>query len=355
MEALVISHVSALRGLRAERRKYAAIRWQPVGRVEARQALASCVPRDATLDLTHLERLGFWGNLPTENLDVMVADPAARGRSRVIRYHVATRPLPSNALLKIEPGLYCVSPAFAAYQYGHGRSMPAAFTLFMELMGTYSLPEEATMPIAWGGTWPDEASLDDAQQVHYGCEPAVTASQLKAMSVWSKSSAYHNCRIAQKLAISGSASPAETIQFGLFGLPMRFGGLGIQSLPGGMQLNRRIDFDATATLMASGITYAVADAFIPAANTDIEYNGIGHEAMPYRMHDGQRNNGLRGMGVRVLVINRDQLCDLAALEAIAKTVYREAGVRYRCRITQFRLLQQCLLNELRAAAGMRRA
>ena len=106
---------------------------------------------------------------------------------------------------------------------------------------------------------------------------------------------------------------------------MRFGGFGCCSLPmGGLLLNYRIDFDTLAVNMSSGIPYAICDLYCPAAGVDNEYNGIGHELQNARIHDGNRNNGLKAMGIHVLVINRDQMKDLVALEAFAQTMHRLA-------------------------------
>lgn len=104
--------------------------------------------------------------------------------------------------------------------------------------------------------------------------------------------------------------------------------------------------------MASGVPYAVCDAYIPAAHIDTEYNGIGHEEENRRIHDGQRNNGLKGMGVTVLVINRDQMRDIVALEAIARSIHKAAGGLLRYRYSGVRQRQTAWLNGLRAGSGL---
>lgn len=105
--------------------------------------------------------------------------------------------------------------------------------------------------------------------------------------------------------------------------------------------------------MSSGMPYAVADCFIPAANVDVEYNGTGHEELPARIHDGNRNNGLRCMGINVIVIQRDQMRDIQALEAIARTIYRFAHMRFRYQGKGHRAKQANLLNALRGAVGLK--
>ena len=91
---------------------------------------------------------------------------------------------------------------------------------------------------------------------------------------------------------------------------------------------------ATGSLFAGlvigfGSLWLGKKVYCPAAGVDNEYNGIGHELQNARIHDGSRNNGLKAMGIHVLVINRDQMKDLVALEAFAQTMHRLAGVRFR--------------------------
>lgn len=349
----MLSHIPSLRAIRAARRSYGSLPWDATGRVEQRRALAGCVPNADQIDFDELDRMGVWEEREEEALHLLVKEPGARRRRKPLACQVLSSALPAGALMRIAPGLYACSPAFAALLYSRGRTLGAVVALLMEFLGTYSLSSEATLPIAWGGVWPDARANGDVEQTHYRCEPVTTAAELKAMARWAKSSDYATFREAVRIAAPGSASPAETLMYGMLGAPMRHGGFACATLPkGGMLLNHRLDFDANAVRMASGIPYAICDAYIPAAKIDIEYNGAGHESENSRIHDGQRNNGLKGMGVTVIVINRDQMRDIVALEAIAKTVYKAAGKQFRYRIDRYRKRQEEWLSELRKGVGL---
>lgn len=275
--------------------------------------------------------------------------------------------------MHVEADIYATSPAMTAMLCSKNESVAKTLMLLMELLGTYSLPPGATYPIAYDGIWPegdDYEAMDDLdcrgdqsateqqnetryEQAHYKCEPATTIEDLEAVAQLAKSSSYTSFRTAVKLARPGSASPAESLMFAVLGAPMRFGGFGCCSLPmGGLLLNYRIDFDTLAVNMSSGIPYAICDLYCPAAGVDNEYSGIGHELQNARIHDGNRNNGLKAMGIHVLVINRDQMKDLVALEAFAQTMHRLAGVRFRYRIKGYRKRQAAWLNALRAGIGL---
>ena len=322
------------------------------------------------VDFDLAERMGFWENDSSEQLDMLIGMESQRRRDARICPHLISS-LPPGAIMHVAHDLYSCSPAFTALICSKGKSIGEILPLLMELLGTHTLPEEATLPISRGETWRCDGLVADpqledptinstagqaaspVQQARYHCDPAVTIEELKAMAMWAGSSRYAGFRAAVNYAVAGSASPAESIMFGMFALPQRYGGFNMLSLPkGGILLNHRIDFDEQALLMSSGIPYAILDAYIPAANMELEYNGIGHEEETARVHDGQRNNGVRGMGIAIIVINRDQMRDVVALEAIAKTIHRNAGKRFRHNIQGYRARQHTLLNALRKATGL---
>lgn len=369
----VISHLSALRAIRRARRAYSALPWDAIDDEQQTQALVGCVPNKDAIDFAALAILDAWSEDDPNRLDLLVAGGNNRRPDGRLLQHTITASLPQGAIMHIEADIYATSPAMTAMLCSKNESVAKTLMLLMELLGTYSLPPEATYPIAYDDTWPEANSfetMDDLdcqgdqptpekqaetryEQAHYKCEPATTIEELEAVARFAKSSSYASFRTAIKLARAGSASPAESLMFAVLGAPMRFGGFGCCSLPmGGLLLNYRIDFDTLAVNMSSGIPYAICDLYCPAAGVDNEYNGIGHELQNARIHDGNRNNGLKAMGIHVLVINRDQMKDLVALEAFAQTMHRLAGVRFRYRIKGYRKRQAAWLNTLRAGIGL---
>lgn len=369
----VISHLSALRAIRRARRAYSALPWDSIDGGQQAQALAGCIPNNDAVDFSALSILDAWNEDDSEPLDLLISNEDNRRPDKRIRQHILSATLPKSAIMRIEADIYATSPAMTAMLCSKNESVAKTLMLLMELLGTYSLPPEATYPIAYDDTWPkadgfeamdnldcqgsqpapDKQAETRYEQAHYKCEPATTIEDLEAIARFAKSSSYASFRTAVKLARAGSASPAESLMFAVLGAPMRFGGFGCCSLPmGGLLLNYRIDFDTLAVNMSSGIPYAICDLYCPAAGVDNEYNGIGHELQNARIHDGNRNNGLKAMGIHVLVINRDQMKDLVALETFAQTMHRLAGARFRYRIKGYRKRQAAWLNALRAGIGL---
>lgn len=266
--------------------------------------------------------------------------------------------------MRVTPHVYCVSPTFAVMQASPSKSMPWTLMQLMELLGSYSLPTEATYPVLEGQQWPppdktielgDTCNPKDVavEQAHYKCDAAATMDELQTLAEWATSSRYSKFRTAARHAKERSASPGESIMYGVFGLPFRMGGLNLNALDvNGMQLNCRINFDHDALTASGGMDHIVADALIEAARTCFEYNGSGHETPAQTLHDNKRNNGLRTMGYNVYILDRQQMADLAALETIASAVYRHAGERPSHGVKGLRILQGNLLNELRAGVGL---
>lgn len=356
MTTCVLGHTPSLRGIRAARRKYAALPWREIGKVEQRNALKNCLPVSCFPDLDHLDMHGFYEQPEGEPLHLLVSDGAHISKRQPLACHVWSKPLPKGAIMRVDRDLYALSPAFTALLYARKITLAETLMLLMELLGTYTLPEAATMSLHWGGHWHQDDSDDSLQQVHYKCEPATDITELRRLARWTKSSSDSTFREAVRIAAAGSASPGESMMFGMFNAPMRHGGFGFSKFPkGGMLLNHRIDFDEQSLHMASGIPYAVCDAYIPAARNCFEYNGIGHEEPGYRIHDGERNNGLKGMGIKVIAINRKQMRDIVALEAIARSTYKDAGIRFQYRVSGYRARQTQWLNGLRKGCGLRPA
>lgn len=369
----VISHLSALRAIRRARRAYSALPWDSVDSEQQAQALAGCIPNNDAIDFGALSILDAWNEDDSELLDLLVSNEDNRRPDKRLLQHILSAPLPEGAIMHVEADIYATSPAMTAMLCSKNESVAKTLMLLMELLGTYSLPPGATYPIAHDDIWPkgdgcaatgdldclgnqsvvEQQNETRYEQARYKCEPATTIEELETVAQLAKSSSYTSFRTAVKLARPGSASPAESLMFAVLGAPMRFGGFGCCSLPmGGLLLNYRIDFDTLAVNMSSGIPYAICDLYCPAAGVDNEYNGIGHELQNARIHDGNRNNGLKAMGIHVLVINRDQMKDLVALEAFAQTMHRLAGVRFRYRIKGYRKRQAAWLNALRAGIGL---
>ena len=204
----VISHFSALRAIRRARRAYSALPWDPIDGGQQAQALAGCIPNNDAVDFSALSILDAWNEDDSEPLDLLISNEDNRRPDKRIRQHILSAALPKGAIMRIEADIYATSPAMTAMLCSKNGSVAKTLMLLMELLGTYSLPPEATYPIAYDDTWPKadgfeamgDLDCQDSQpapegqaetryeQAHYKCEPATTIEDLEAIARFAKSS-----------------------------------------------------------------------------------------------------------------------------------------------------------------------
>lgn len=91
---------------------------------------------------------------------------------------------------------------------------------------------------------------------------------------------------------------------------------------------------------------SLCNLVFPASSEILEYKGHPHDSKESRIRDEKREAGLSAMGFRVTSINNEQIKDAAALEAIAKRLYRQSGLRFRHYIDTYRTKQYQLMREL---------
>lgn len=348
---IVVSHGSALRALRHERMRYAHVRWEPLGASEQEAVLATTAPQARALDEVGLMRCGALD--PAAPLEALVGAPEHRRRGADVAYHVTTGHLPAGSLLRAAPGIYVASPALAIVQVAaRTRSLAATLAIIMELCGGFSMPEElgigdAAAAPSLMGTAQRRAALAETPR-YAESEPALAVADLRRyLSELAGTAGSKLARAAARYALDGARSPMEAITTCLFHAPRSVGGFGLRQL----QLNERIEFNEVARA-ASGLPYAVCDAYVPDAKTTLEYNGSDHDTHEQRLHDERRAAGLAALGITTIALNDRQLRDIEALEAIARTLYRRAGKRYRNRTTGRSVKQIELLNGLRVAYGL---
>lgn len=156
----VISHLSALRAIRRARRAYSALPWDSVDSEQQAQALAGCIPNNDAIDFGALSILDAWNEDDSELLDLLVSNEDNRRPDKRLLQHILSTPLPEGAIMHVEADIYATSPAMTAMLCSKNESVAKTLMLLMELLGTYSLPPEATYPIAYDDTWPKANSFE---------------------------------------------------------------------------------------------------------------------------------------------------------------------------------------------------
>lgn len=133
----------------------------------------------------------------------------------------------------------------------------------------------------------------------------------------------------------------------MFALPHSLGGFNC----GPLKPNYKIVLTGKASML-SGLPYVIADAYLPRFKAIIEYNGSYHDESTIRRRDEARALGLMSMNVDVYRLNDLQLKDAAALESVARTLYRRKQIQFSPRARAYASKCPELLRELRQAVGL---
>ena len=245
----------------------------------------------------------------TPPLDVLVADASRRRPSSRVRPHVLGAVLRRRWLDEQPDGTYVCGPELCFAQAATGLDDVGLVELGFELCGSYALGVPGVRPAA------------------YGLE-ALTCTRRLAREL---ASMRGNSRLmkgasralsALRFVSDGSASPRETQQAMMFGLPPRLGGYGL----GRPLLNYRLEVTGRAREMTDS-PYYVCDAYWPDARLDVEYDSDAfHTGADRIARDTRRRNVLLAMGVTVVTITAAQMRDVHELDRVACVIARCLGV-----------------------------
>lgn len=348
---LVLTGVSAIRIIRAQRRKTVSLPWRGLSRVEQRRALAACVPNESHLDLPHLVRLGAWKDDAGEVLTVLTSQVSNRRWGGAVRSIVVSSSLPPRSIMLVEPSLGVVSPSLLPLHLAGELSDIELIMLMTELTSDYSLSDTCSSFPPF--SYPDNEAFKELKSgvaVSYLERSAVCT----VNDIGSAMRAMKGIKNAAKMLglsrhlIGGARSPMEGIMFNAFAFPLKMGGFAC----GPLLPNFRIDYSYKAARIA-GMPYIIADAYLPQARAVLEYNGGDHDDAARRIRDEHRNMALEHMGIRVFTINRETIKNAEALERIAAEIYKRQGKRYRNRVSGFYGRHLEMMNEMRRCCGLK--
>ena len=256
---------------------------------------------------------------------------ASRCRSTSRRVsHVCTRQMRGKPLLRLSDGVGVCSAPFACVQAApSAKNKIDLLELAYELCGTYRTRRTSTAPA-------------------YQVPPLMTMRSLRSFVSLTPSIAGARivARVLPYLA-DGSASPRETKQALVLGLPTSYGGYGL-GIP-------RMNYEVKAIAGArttSGRSSFRCDLCWPDAKLDVEYQSREmHEGEESRIRDSRRTNALMAMGWTVVGVTNDELDSLAATDAIADTIRRLLGKRVQVRVSDYHARKLRLRRQLGLPVG----
>lgn len=239
-----------------------------------------------------------------ESLHVLVASHGQRRKHAGTRSHVYGGELPAGSLVSIGDGLYVADIRLCALQAAEDLGFVELVEYLYEICGGYSL----------GAT---------AGEGYRERPPLSSVSQLRAY--FDQMAGAHGTRKATRAlgyVRDGSRSPMETALVMMLVLPRADGGLGIRDVV----MDRRIEVIDRARAMTS-CRYFVADMYIRRARLIIEYHGSEHERAARGVSDEERENALRTMGHRVVVVRRGAFFSRLAFLRFMEAIRKQVGIR----------------------------
>ena len=137
------------------------------------------------------------------------------------------------------------------------------------------------------------------------------------------------------------------IMYCMFALPHSLGGFNC----GPLKPNYKIVLTGKASML-SGLPYVIADAYLPASKRLLSTTVATTTSQRYVVEMRRGHSGSWSMNVDVYRLNDLQLKDAAALESVARTLYRRKQIQFSPRARAYASKCPELLRELRQAVGL---
>lgn len=256
---------------------------------------------------------------------------ASRCRSTSRRVpHVSTVKMRGEPLLRLPGGMgVCSAPLACMQMASSAKDKIDLLELVYELCGTYRTKRTSTAPAYQVPALASVRSLRDFVSVN----PSIRGARSVA-------------RIMPYLT-DGSASPRETKQALMLGLPTSYGGYGL-GIP---QMNYEVKASAAARALSGRRSFR-CDLCWPEAKLDVEYQSREmHEGETSRIKDSRRANALMAMGWTVIGVTNDELGSLVATDAIAQAIQRQLGKRVQIRVSDYHARKLRLRRQLGLPVG----
>lgn len=314
MDALLFgsSALHAVRSLRTAGAGLASLASRQLGAPPTISRLLELIAADPTSSV----------EVPTSRKPLRLVVPSPRMRSSTprIRYHVCTRPLPPGSMLQ-------------AMALSDGRDsilLPSASLLTIDLASALIAPTvNGDMPYAEAvlrttrlvmelcGSYAHDPDNPRFGESACGLEPYSSLGELETqLTRMPNLAGIGYARKALRLAAGGSASPMESLVYGLFCLPSNLGGFGLH----GAELNYAVIHGST-TFTAHANMHG--DVVWPQEKVAIEYQGRGAHDLSEQTQlkeESRRIQDYQSLGYEVYPVTWEDLASGASFERFALCV-----------------------------------
>lgn len=298
---ILLSHISALEALRI---------WDiPRSSDEAEREIPALVPTARELRPI-IERNPSLGRLSMP-LHLLATGGRGRRRTNLVHAHMQGEPLPRGSILRLEPGVLCVSPELVCVQMAPSLTQLELVVLLSELMGLYAI-----VPGEKDGMIQRTKPLMSPEGL------------LRTLDGLGTRRGVRQVRRALAMACVRSGSPRETKLFLRLSLRRELGGAGLNVL----SMNDSIEVRRVHDRMRVGIRkpdILIAGPSVsgqPRKIVAVEYYGKRHDEPARLAQDAARSNELQAIDVVEFIVRREQYGDLDYMDGLVDVIREKLGV-----------------------------
>lgn len=274
-------------------------------------------------------------------LHLLSSRTRASRRTRLVHEHLQRDPLPRGSIIRLAPGVCCVSPEQLAVQMSFSLTLLELTFLLSELLGLYAI-----CPLHEKGMYQRERPL---------MTPESLLAHLEALG---PRKGTRLVRRALAMACVRSGSPRETKLSLRLSLRPELGGYGLSvlSMNEPIEVQRIHDRLQTGTrrpdILISGPERPGRERRVAA----VEYNGCDHDAPRQIAEDARRTNELVAVDIPEFIVRREQYGDLDYMDGLVERIREKLDLprpaRTAERSKRFRRLRWELYVELERIDGI---
>ena len=301
---VLLTHTTALEALRT---------WGEQGLLEGDQCSVLEVPTRVVREVELRELIDSSALLQSLStpLHLLSSGTRASRRTRLVHEHLQRDSLPRGSIVRLAPGVRCVSPEHLAVQMSFSLTLLELTVLFSELLGLY-----AVYPTSEKGMYQRE-------------RPLMTPESLLAhLDALGPRKGTRLVRRALAMACVRSGSPRETKLSLRLSLRPELGGYGLSIL----SMNEPVEVRRTHDRMKKGTRrpdILIAGPEQPGRGrrvAAVEYNGRDHDAPQQIAEDARRTNELVAVGIPEFVVRREQYDDLDYMDGLVERIREKIGL-----------------------------
>lgn len=331
---VLLTHTTALEALRT---------WGVQGLIEGDQCSVLEVPTRVVREVELRELIDSSALLQSLStpLHLLSSGTRASRRTRLVHEHLQRDSLPRGSIVRLAPGVRCVSPEHLAVQMSFSLTLLELTVLLSELLGLYAI-----CPTSEKGMYQRERPLmtPESLLVHLDALGPRKGTRL--------------VRRALAMACVRSGSPRETKLSLRLSLRPELGGYGLSIL----SMNEPVEVRRIHDRMKKGMRrpdILIAGPEQPGRGrrvAAVEYNGRDHDAPQQIAEDARRTNELVAVGIPEFVVRREQYDDLDYMDGLVDRIREKIGLPRQVRgvelSTRLRRLRWELYTELEQIDGV---